>query len=279
MVTAGWQEREPEDQELRDHLALPAVNLELYRRAEEVFKADDELFRLHRARQEQLRRLQKFYRIRLEYILECTRDLFGREAEPDLLEPEKEDALESVRRLDHHHLTRVREVHREFEERHRPRSRPAVARHREQLKGILDESDLVMIAGGHAAVLLNRLRLFGLDALVRNLPVVAWSAGAMVLAEQIVLFHDSPPQGAGNAEILDAGLGRCERIVPLPRASTRLRLNDPVRVSILARRFRDQACIALDPGSRIIVSGDRRLPGQGTRQLHYDGTVRQVEPV
>ena len=277
VVTAGWQEREPEDQELRDHLSLPVVNLELYRRAEEVFRTDEELFRLHRERQEQLRRLQKFYRIRLDYILECARDLFSREADPAILDPEKEDALESVRRLDNHHLGRVREVHREFEDSYTPSLRPAVARHREQLEAILGESDLVMIAGGHAAVLLNRLRLFGLDTLIRDLPVLAWSAGAMVLADQVVLFHDSPPQGAGNAEILDAGLGRFHGIVPLPRASTRLRLNDPVRVSILAGRFRDQTCVALDPASRLVLSGGRMLPGQGTRQLHRDGTVRQME--
>ena len=113
--------------------------------------------------------------------------------------------------------------------------------------------------------------------MVRHLPVLAWSAGAMVLSEQVVLFHDSPPQGAGNAEILDAGLARCRGIVPLPRASTRLRLNDPVRVAILAGRFRDQACIALDPGSRVTFSDGRRLAGQGTRRLHPDGTVRQME--
>ena len=136
-----------------------------------------------------------------------------------------------------------------------------------------------MIAGGHAAVLLNRLRLFGLDAMVRDLPVLAWSAGAMVLSEQVVLFHDSPPQGAGNAEILDAGLGRCRGIVPLPRASDRLRLDDPVRVSILARRFTDQACVALDPGSRLIISEGRVQAGPGTRCLHHDGAVRQMESV
>ncbi|MBD3868706.1 MAG: Type 1 glutamine amidotransferase-like domain-containing protein [Acidobacteria bacterium] len=277
VVTAGWQERETEDQELRDHLPLPVKNLELYRRAEEVFRADEDLSRLMRERQEQLRRLQKYYRIRLEYLLECARDLFGREDDAAILAPEKEDAVDSVRRLDQHHLARVRQVHGEFEDRHSPHLRPAVARHREQLGAILAESDLVMIAGGHAAVLLNRLRLFGLDGMVRHLPVLAWSAGAMVLSEQVVLFHDSPPQGAGNAEILDAGLARCRGIVPLPRASTRLRLNDPVRVSILAGRFRDQACIALDPGSRVTFSDGRRLAGQGTRRLHPDGTVRQME--
>lgn len=279
VVTAGWQEREPEDQELRDHLPFPLVNLGLYRRAEEVMEADPELSGLLRARQEQLRRLQKYYRLRLRYILGCARDLFGREGDPALLDPEKEDAIEAVRNLDQHHLVRVRQVHQEFERRHQPLRRQAIVEQGKRIQAILADTDVVLIAGGHAAVLLNRLRLFGFHHLVRNLPVVAWSAGAMVLAEQVVLFHDSPPQGAGNAEILDAGLGRCPGLVPLPRGSERLRLEDPVRVGILARRFRDQACITLDPGSRLTLSQGRRLPGPGTRQLHHDGGVRQVGAV
>jgi RNA polymerase sigma-70 factor (ECF subfamily) len=37
-VTAGWEEREEEDGELRDHLERNVLNLEIYRRAEDVFQ-------------------------------------------------------------------------------------------------------------------------------------------------------------------------------------------------------------------------------------------------
>ena len=36
-VTDGWRDREGEDAELREHLGGRLVNLELYRRAEELF--------------------------------------------------------------------------------------------------------------------------------------------------------------------------------------------------------------------------------------------------
>jgi hypothetical protein len=45
------------------------------------------------------------------------------------------------------------------------------------------------------AVLVNRLRLFGLGDLVADKTVFAWSAGAMAVSERVVLFHDDPPQG------------------------------------------------------------------------------------
>ena len=43
-VTAGWEEREAEDQELIDHLGRETVNLELFPRTEEIFERDPELF-------------------------------------------------------------------------------------------------------------------------------------------------------------------------------------------------------------------------------------------
>jgi hypothetical protein len=278
VVTAGWQEREDEDLELRDHLSHHMVNLGLYHRAETVFREDPELFGFLRARQNRLRRLQELHRVRLEYVLGCARDLMSRSGEPDLLDPEREDAIEAVRALDQHHLARLQEVHREFEERHRPSERHTVAKQRDELADLLNDVEILAIAGGHVAVLLNRLRLFDLFGLRPDLPVVAWSAGAMVLAEKVVLFHDSPPQGAGNAEVLDAGLGRCTGIVPLPHASQRLRLNDPVRVSIMARRFRPDLCITLDPGTGYFADDDapaRTL--HGTMRLFEDGTVRQED--
>jgi len=276
VVTAGWQEREDEDLELRDHLSHPMVNLGLYRRAGVVFQEDPELFDLLRARQNRLRRLQELHRVRLDYVLECARDLMSRSGESDLLDPEREGAIEAVRELDRHHLARLQTVHREFEERHHPSGRHAVKRQRHELAGLLEDVEVLAIAGGHVAVLLNRLRLFDLFGLRPDLPVVAWSAGAMVVAERVVLFHDSPPQGAGNAEVLDAGLGRCKGIVPLPHASRRLRLNDPVRVSIMARRFRPDHCITLDPGAGYFPDGERPARSwEGTLRLFEDGTTRQ----
>ena len=201
------------------------------------------------------------------------RALLAREGEPTLLEPERRHALEAVRELDEHHLRRLRQVRREFDERWRPLERPAVARHVEQIAGILGECEAVGIAGGHVAVLLNRLRLFDLDRRLRSLPVFAWSGGAMVACDRLVLFHDSPPQGAGNAEVLEEGLGLCQGVVPLPHARRRLQLADPLRVALLARRFAPAAVLALEDGGRVTWEGFALRDADGVRQLTPEGAL------
>src|SRR5262249_56779928 len=66
-VTAGWQEREEDDQELHDALGGASRNLRLYARAEEVFREDPDLHQAYRRRQERLRARQDSYRSRLDY--------------------------------------------------------------------------------------------------------------------------------------------------------------------------------------------------------------------
>lgn len=249
-ITAGWQGREEEDDELRAHLGRPVVNLMLHARSEEVFAEDPALFAKHRARQDELRALQELYRFRLDFVLEPARRLLRRRrGMARLLVAERKAAIGAVRVLDRQHLQRVRAVHRAFVRRVDPLARPAVARQREAVAAILDDAAAVAIAGGHVAVLLNRLRLFGIDQLIQGKPLFLWSAGAMACAERVVLFHDSPPQGAGNAELLEAGLGLLPNLVPLPHAGRRLRLADPARVALFARRFAPAICVPLDPGA------------------------------
>ena len=68
----------------------------------------------------------------------------------------------------------------------------------------------------------------------------------MALADQIVLFHDHPPQGKGNPEVLRAGMGLFHELIPLPNASHRLHLNDSAHVRLIAERFKNYACIDLN---------------------------------
>jgi hypothetical protein len=107
------------------------------------------------------------------------------------------------------------------------------------------------------------------------MPIFAWSAGAMVLGERVVLFHDHPPQGEGFAEVLESGLGLYRGLIPLPHSRRRLRLSDRVRVSLLARRFPGFRCLAMDEGSRIHWDGVRWSGARG-RWLEPSGTVETV---
>jgi len=278
VVTAGWQEREEEVDELREHLGGGVVNLRLYARAEEVFRRDRTLARAHRQRQERLQRMQELYRLRLDHAMEAARALLTRRGDPEVVNPEREAAVAAIRELDRVHLERVRAVHAELDATVKPLHRPAVVRHREELAELVAGSTAFAVAGGHVALLLNRLRLFGIAELVAGKPVFAWSGGAMVLGERLVLFHDHPPQGAGNAEVLEAGLGIFTGLLPLPHAKRRLKLDDPLRVALFSRRFADVSCVAMDDGAILRWSDGRWAPsgGDGSRRLLPDGSVEEL---
>jgi len=254
-VTAGWEEREGEDAELDAHLAGRTLNLDLFPRAEEVFREDPEVYAAFVARREAMRALSDVHRPRLHGALQGARDLLARRRsrpeEAALLDPEVEQALAVVRDLDAHHLERVRAVDAEFAEAAWAAPRASVERHRSEVRARLADVELLAIAGGHVGVLLNRLRLFDVLSAHGERPVVAWSAGAMALTERVVLFHDSPPQGRGDAEVYGPGLGLAPGLVALPHARRRLDLDDPDRVELLARRFAPATCAAMDEGARL----------------------------
>lgn len=272
-VTAGWEEREDEDGELAAHLGGRTVNLAVYRRADDVYRRDPELHRALLDRHARLLEHQDLYRLRLRHAVEAARDLLERTGDPRVLGPEREDAFEAVRALDAQHLARVADVHREFEERWRPRERASVARHRREIAALFEGAAALCVAGGHVGILLNRMALLDVLPLWRDGPIVAWSAGAMLLSERIVLFHDSPPQGPGAAEVLAAGLGAHRGLVALPHPRHRLRLDDPARVALLARRFQPALCAALDDGARFDWDGARWRAAPGSHRLAADGAV------
>jgi hypothetical protein len=275
-ITAGWREREKEDQELHEHLERRSLNLELYRRAEEAFQADPELAHAHRERQQLLRQMQELYDLRLAHAMAALGLLLRSQGPPELISRERRSALEAVRELDRQHLARVREVHDAYEARWRPLERDAVRRQRQQVEALLAKVDGIALAGGHVAVLLNRLRLFGMADLLAGRPLLAWSAGAMVLGERVILFHDTPPQGPGNAEVLDAGLGLARGVVPFPHARKRLLLGDADRLWILSERLAPDLGILLDPGSRVEWNGLRWAAPPGNTRLAPEGRLEEI---
>lgn len=254
IVTAGWEEREREDAGLSRDLGGRTRNLGLYPRADDIYGRDDTVRSLMHERQDRLRQLQGLYRLRLAPQLLVCRTLLASTdpGEPDALHgPEIESAIAGIRAVDQHHLDRTATLETEIGERLAESRQPAIERHRSELIELLDGTEALLIAGGHVGTLLTLLRLFDLMELAAGKPVVAWSGGAMVISDRVVLFHDSPPQGPGDVEIYGPGLGLVTGVVPLPHAHHRLRLGDQGRVALLARRFSPATCIALDYGGRI----------------------------
>lgn len=273
-VTAGWEEREDEIDELREHLGRRVVNLRIHARSEEVFHRDPELFAAWQERRARLRELQEVHRDRLDRAIHAIRDLRRRDGRPEILDPERAAAMQDVRRLDAHHLARVDEIQRDFEARWHPAERPAARAHRRELAHIADECGALAVAGGNVAVLLNRMRLFGALDLFPGRTIFAWSAGAMAMTERVVLFHDDPPWGRGNPVVLGAGFGLCPGIVALPHARRRIRLDRASRVRHWNERFAPLDCLAFDDGSWLVVRDGRPAAAAGgVRRMAHDGRL------
>jgi peptidase E len=275
-VTAGWQEREDEIHDLQTHLDGRSVNLRLHARADAIFTADPGLAALHRERQNRLQLLRRLYAIRLDFGMEAALTLARREGNAPILEQQRAAAVAAVRALDIEHRDAIRNIHAEFDERLALDEHAEIIRHREEIAQLVDDVQAIAIAGGHVAVLLNRLRLFDGPRLGNSLPIIGWSAGAMVLCDWVVLYHDSPPQGAGNAELFEEGLGLAKKVVALPHAQKRLTVNDPYRVGRFAQRFNWARCLTLDDGAAITFARGDWSASPETRQLYADGHVGEV---
>jgi hypothetical protein len=287
-ITAGWQEREPDDGELHALLGGRAVGLELYRRWLDVQERDPEYAAAERAVQGVLGELQDLYLLRLDYALQAVYALQHR-AESDQLggtftervASPVADAVAAVRALDAAHLAHVNEVRGEFFERLRPHDRPVIAAHRASVADILGGASALVMAGGHVGVLAEVLHLFNVAAalplLTESSPVIAWSAGAMALADRIVLFGDRSPHGPGHPEVYGAGLSVVRDVVLLPHARARLLLDDTPRMGVFARRFAPARCVLLEAGARVEFDGPGSAPPAGARVLGEDGHVTALE--
>ena len=273
-VTAGWQEREGELGALEEHLGQRVRDLRLYERAEATFTQDPALHDAYRRRQGDLRRLQELYRLRLSHAKAAARELLQDDDPSELARGARRAAIAALRRLDAEHLRAIERVHAAFDAGWAAPKRPVLAHQLAELEHLLEQAGTVCIAGGHVPVLLNRLRLFGLGRPLRAKPVVAWSAGAMAISERVVLFHDHPPQGPGDAEVFELGLGLVRGTVFLPHASTRLALGDGNRVALFARRFSPAACLTLDDGSLLHWHRGRLQESANALRLARTGRTR-----
>jgi len=255
-VTAGWREREPDDGEFIALLGGGVVNLVLYRRWLDVQERDPEYFAAERRLGQVLAGLQEVYLLRLDYALRAVYAVqrrSGTDAEA------VEEAVAAVRELDEAHLRRVNGARGEFYARLEPHARPVIAAHRAEVSAVLAGASALVIAGGHVGVLADVLHLFNVAASVGP-TVIAWSAGAMALADRIVLFGDRSPRGPGHAEVYGSGLSLLRDVVLLPHARARLLLDDTPRMAVLARRFAPARCVPLEAGTRIDVSADGAWP-------------------
>ncbi len=280
-ISAGWQEREADADELAV-MGLPAdVDLELYHRSDAVMAADPDYRKAHRSLQRSLRELRRMYNVRLDHAMASWSTLMDWPvnedlADPHLARPEQERAMAAVRAVDREHADRVQELRDEFEAAMGLAEREHVRRQRDELAERMNGVDTVVVTGGHVVVLLNRMRLFDVPALLAGKSVVACSAGAMALAPTVVLFHDTPPWGPGHAEVLEHGMGLFDGVIPLPDGSRRLALSDARRVARLAQRFEPTPCLVLDSNSQARFTRGHWESPDGVLRLTTEGTSEEI---
>ena len=283
-ITAGWQEREPDDGELSELLGAQDVNLSLYRRWLDVQERDPQFAAAERRLRDGLGELQDLYLLRLDYALRAVYAL-QRRGDSDgrtdrgvgdgAVDGALAEAIAAVRELDEAHLYRISQERDEFYQAWLPHDRPVIAGHRAEVTGLLADAATLVITGGHVGVLADVLHLFNVAASLRS-PVIAWSAGAMALSERIILFYDRAPQGPGHPEVFGPGLGLLRQVVPLPHARARMLLDDAPRMAVFARRFAPARCVLLEAGTRIDTDGNGSCPPD-TRVLAEDGRVTVLE--
>jgi hypothetical protein len=274
-ITAGWQEGEQDDGELRKRLGHRDVNLSLYRRWLDVLERDPEFAAADRQLRAVMEEMQDIYLLRLDYAMRAVYAVQRRNGDDKIRDGALADAIASVRELDAAHLHRVSEIRLEFYQARQPHNRPVIAEHRDEVSRLLGDAAALVLAGGHVGVLADVLHLFNVAAALRS-PVIAWSAGAMALTDRIVLFNDRAPQGPGHPEVYGSGLSLLRSLVLLPHARAKLLLDDAPRMAIFARRLAPARCILLETGTRIDTDSDGTCPPDA-RVLAEDGRVTSLE--
>ena len=277
LVTAGWQDAEAETAaELEGAVGRSTVNLALYERTERLFAGDPVLRDAHRERQGRIKELQRLYRIRLRHAVAAVNDLVQFKADPGVLKSQTRSAIAQIRTLDRHHQRRIARVHQEFDRSLPPETAAALQAGHSEISGLIASCGAILVAGGHVAVLLNRMRLFGLQHLLPSRPLIAWSAGAMAVSDRVVVFHDHAPQGRRAPELLDSGFGIQSGVLPLPDAARRLDWGDRPRLGLLARRFSPARCVTLDNQSLLSWEGGQIVHAEQVSRLDSGGRARAL---
>lgn len=275
LVTAGWEEGERNDAHLDRTLGGGTRNLGLFGRRLDILDSDPEYAEEMRRVRTLLTHLREVYLVQLRHALrgvEAVRqhDAGARRLAGVLLD----EAIETVRALDERHASRLEAVLGEFYIAYPPHQRPAIAGHRDAVASMVADCAAVVIAGGHVGVLTDCLHVCNLGATLGDRPVVAWSSGAMAIAERVMVIDRDP--GGRPDEMLGAGIGVVRGVVPLPAAASRLRIDDRNHLAVLARRLAPRACVLLDEGDRIPFDQHGVANLSTARVVAPDGMVRSA---
>ena len=262
-INAGWRERETDTAELAAVLGGRMLNLELFRRWQQLIETDRGYAAAERRLAADLEDLRAAYQLRLRHGIAAVRAVSQRVSNDPVRAVALTDAIGGVRALDAWHAERSAALRHAFYAEVGLGERASVTDHRHEIAGLVTASAGMVVAGGHVGVLLHLMHVFGLAETLRP-PVVAWSAGAMALSPRVVLFGDYAPYGHPDPEVYAEGLGAYTHAIPFPHARRRLRTSDAEHVKLLAARLAPCPALRLDDGVRLDLVDDQPLPRHAT---------------
>ena len=278
-ITVGWRETEPVLREVErelEGLGHKAAPLLIGERVGRAFARDTELSEAHRALQDGLLAEERLYGARLRQAVETAHEVARLPFGEKYRAPYAEEAWRAILEADRFHVERHAALWQEFREAVRLHERPALREEKEEVERLLAESAAVVLTGGHVAVIRNRLLLLGLRDALARLPILAWSAGAMVLTPRVVLFHDRLPGGSAHPEILGNGFSVLPGLALFPDAGMRLDLGDRQSLGELSGRVAPDRAVLLDPGDTLHWDGRHWSSPGGIRVLSGEGDVETI---
>ena len=276
LVTAGWEEAERNDADLDRVLGGGTRNLGLFGRRLDILESDPEYAEEMRRVRTLLTQLREVYLVQLRHALLGVEAVRQHDAGARRLSGNQlDEAIETVRGLDERHASRLEAVLGEFYSAYPPHERPAIAAHREAVAAAVGDCGALVIAGGHVGVLTDCLHVCNVGAVLADRPLVAWSSGAMAIAERVMVVDDHDLGGRPD-EMLGAGIGVVRGVVPLPAAAARLRIDDRNHLALLARRLAPRACVLLDEGDRVAFDDSGVADLSAARVVAPDGMVRSA---
>lgn len=270
LISAGWRYDEARDEPLRAAIPNEVRNLRLYERFRVLERDATELMSRYTAKQDALRRMKERYHLRLQSAVSCATNLLSEVASPE--DPWFQQAVRHLHEVDELFLTEARALHDGFDREVQPRKHPLVRAACDAIAAELDGCGALLVAGGHVGVLRNRCTFFDIGRHLPDRPLYAWSAGAMLMTERILLYHDHTAYGPGTAEFLDHGFGLLRATILLPHARERLDLGKPVNVAVLAHRLAPRKVVGLQNGAVFENGVYTGAPGAAVT-LKLDGSV------
>nr|MBA2321215.1 hypothetical protein [Deltaproteobacteria bacterium] len=180
-VTAGWRHDEAEVEALHRVVGADAVHLPLYEWFDEVMAAAPPVAAAWRERQAKIMDLKSLHRLRLHPAIEALGLVMDRQdVDAAIARPQIQWSLDHLRELDQQFLDHASVILRQHPEVLRAWEHPAVAPFHRRIAEQLAGARAILVAGGHVAVLRNRLEFFGMKGLLASAvrtgtSLVAWS--------------------------------------------------------------------------------------------------------